>query len=248
MDTTLKAARPLLLTEAETTLGGRRIRYTLRYSARARRVGAWIRPETGLVVTLPADGTAQQAKGFLRRYERWVVREFDRWTAQSAALPRPWPYGSTCLYRGEAHRVLIRKASPGGVDHVPPAQLLVRVPSASLEGARRVLRSWLTCEAGRVLPERVETFSTRMGLQARRIYVRNLRRSWGNCWPGRSLSFNYRLIMAPPAILDYVVVHELAHLKERNHSRRFWALVAAHCPAHDEAKRWLRAFDSLLAV
>jgi predicted metal-dependent hydrolase len=99
-----------------------------------------------------------------------------------------------------------------------------------------------------MLGEQVKVWSAAMGLHARRVYVRNLRRQWGSCWPGGSLSFNYRLIMAPPHILDYVVVHELAHLQVRNHSPAFWSLVAAQIPAHRDARTWLRTRGSCLAI
>jgi predicted metal-dependent hydrolase len=179
---------------------------------------------------------------------------------------RPWPYGECLLYRGEAHAVDVQQARPGSIERTPerkpselsgvpePAgfrpswHLVVRTPSAGIAGARRVLQRWLTREAESVLRERVQTWGAAMGLQARRVYVRNLRRQWGSCWPGGSVSFNYRLIMAPPHILDYVVVHELAHLQERNHSPCFWSLVAVHIPAHRDARTWLRTRGPYLTV
>ena len=237
-----------MLPSAEITLAGRRIRYTLRSSPRARWVSGWIRPETGLVVTLPLQATVRQAEAFLIRHQRWVVRQLDQWAKRSAALPRPWPYGTNLLYRGDAHAVVVRPARPAGVERTPDGQLLVGTPSAGIEGARRILQRWLKREAARVLGDRVETLGARMGLRARRVYVRNLRARWGSCWPGGSLSFNYRLIMAPPTILDYVVVHELAHLRERNHSERFWAFVSEQFPTHREARTWLRTFGPCLMV
>jgi predicted metal-dependent hydrolase len=237
-----------MLSRAELTLAGRAVSYTLRRSPRAKWASGWIRPETGLVVTLPLHSPSDQAEAFLLRHQRWVLRQLDRLARRSAALPRPWPYGTSLLYRGEAHAVDIQRARPGGVERTPHRQLVVRVPSAGIAGARRVLQRWLTREAEAVLGERVETWGTAMGLRARRVYVRNLRRQWGSCWPGGSLSFNPHLIMAPPAVLDYVVVHELAHLKERNHSPRFWALVAAYHPEFKLRRAWLRTHGPWLAV
>ncbi len=237
-----------MLSSAELTLAGRAVSYTLRRSPRARWASGWIRPETGLVVTLPLHAPSEQAETFLLRHQQWVLRWLDRLARRSALLPRPWPYGASLLYRGEAHAVDVQQARPGSVERTPHRHLVVRTPSAGIEGARRVLQRWLTCEAESVLSERVQSWGTAMGLRARRVYVRNLRRQWGSCWPGGSLSFNYRLIMAPPHILDYVVVHELAHLQERNHSPGFWSLVAAHVPAHRDARTWLRTCGPSLAV
>lgn len=228
-------------------LGGRFITYALRESTRARRLGLWIAPETGLVVTAPPGSSPQAVRALLERHRRWILRWVERLDGSSVA-PHPWPYGPTLLYRGAAHTVLIRKARAVGVERTPDDRLLVSSRAATLEGARRVLRRWMTSEAVRILDERVAAWSAHMALRARRVYVRNLRRRWGSCWPGGSLSFNYRLVMVPPAILDYVVVHELAHLRHPNHSPAFWALVADHAPDHQAARCWLRTCGSYLGL
>ena len=236
-----------MLTDAEVTLSGRPVRYTLRRSPRARWVSGWIRPETGLVVTVPASAAPTQAETFLQRHQRWVLNQLDRLAKLSAQLPKPWPYGTSLFYRGEAHAVEIRQARAGRIERAP-GRLVVHAPSAGVEGARRVLQRWLKIEAEVVLRERVGLFSAQMGLAPKRMYVRNLRRTWGSCWPGGSLSFNYRLVMAPPDVLDYVVIHELAHLMDRSHSKNFWSLVARHFPEHKTARAWLRTYGGWLGV
>lgn len=201
------------------------------------------------MVTVPASGTAEQAAAFLVRHRRWVARETARLERRFAGVPKAWPYGPTALFRGDPHEVRACAGRPGRVDRDAAAPSLTVVsPSADIAGTRRVLQRWLKQEAGAVLAERVRALGERMGLRAKRIYVRNLRYRWGSCWPGGSLSFNYRLVMAPPAILDYVVVHELAHLRQMNHSTDFWAIVAEHEPDHRRARDWLRTFGPSLTV
>ena len=236
-----------MLPKAEMTLAGRVIPYTLRHSARARWPSGFASPETGLVVTLPVRAPLQAAESFLLKHQRWVLRELDRLATRTATFPKPWPYGTSLSYRGEPHEVVIRQARRGGVER-GGSQLIVSTPSAGVDGARRVLQRWLKAEAALVLNDRVRVLGAQMGLKAKRVYVRNLRSRWGCCWPGGSLSFNYRLIMAPPRILDYVVIHELAHLKEANHSKRFWAMVEGHYPEQREARTWLRTFGPRLSV
>jgi hypothetical protein len=79
-----------------------------------------------------------------------------------------------------------------------------------------------------------------MGVKFGRIRVKNQRTLWGSCTPDGNLNFNWRLTLAPPEVLDYVVIHELAHRAEMNHSPRFWAIVERHCPEQKERRRWLR--------
>jgi len=224
------------------------IPYTLRTSSRARWVSGRIAPQTGLVITLPTHATPQEAEAFLVKHRQWALRHLERWEARWGQIPRAWPYGTSLLYRGEEHEVEVRKARPGGVERVAERRLVVRAPSAGVPGAQRVLQRWLKEQAAVTLSRRVEELGAMMGLKAKRLYVRNLRSSWGRCWQGGSLSFNYRLIMAPPHILDYVVVHELAHLKEPNHSPRFWAVVEGQFPEYRPARKWLRTFGPCLSA
>lgn len=182
------------------------------------------------------------------QHRQWVFRELDRWAARWGKLPKPWPYGNGLFYRGEEHEVLLSQARPGGVEVAPDRKLKVKAPSAGVPGARRVLQCWLKQEAASVLKQRVEALGAAMGLKASRLYVRNLRSSWGRCWQGGSLSFNYRLVMAPPHVLDYVVVHELSHMKEMNHSPRFWQVVAGQFPEYRSARAWLRDFGPCLTL
>ena len=140
---------------------------------------------------------------------------------------------------------------PGRASHVEltdTQHVVVAARTPSIEGARRVLTRWLKQQALHTLTERTHVVGAAMGLTPKRIYVRTLRRKWGSCWPGGAVSFSYHLIMAPPEVLEYVVVHELAHLHERNHSPRFWALIAAHHPAYQLRRAWLRTHGPWLAV
>ena len=237
-----------MLASAEAALGGRKVSYLLRQSARARWVSCSIRPESGLVVTVPAGGTAGQAEAFLARHRRWVFRELARWDRHFAKLPRPWPYGPALLFRGEPHQVILRQGRPGAVERTTELSLRVTAPSAGIAGARQVLQNWLKDQAAAALAESVRVWEVRMGMRAKRIYVRNLRTKWGSCWPGGSLSFNYRLVMAPPPVLEYVVIHELAHLRQRNHSPDFWAIVGEHAGDYRSAKAWLRETGPNLAM
>jgi predicted metal-dependent hydrolase len=97
-----------------------------------------------------------------------------------------------------------------------------------------------------VFQERVAHWSVRMGVAPNRIFIKEQRSLWGSCSTKGNLNFNARLLEAPPEVLDYVVVHELSHLKEMNHSRRFWAVVQSWCPRHKEHRRWLRENSRLL--
>lgn len=94
--------------------------------------------------------------------------------------------------------------------------------------------------AGRVIPERVQFIAKKMGSQYNRICIREQKTRWGSCSCRRNLNFNWKLVLMPPEILDYVIIHELCHLVEMNHSDRFWNLVKQYCPDYQQRKKWLR--------
>jgi predicted metal-dependent hydrolase len=232
--------------EADMVLEGTQVRYAVRESRRARRMGVWVGPGAGLVATVPLGTPPSRIEPFLAQHARWILRQLARMRALGA--PRWWPYGDRLLYRGIEHAVSIRKhpepgveRAEGGADGTDGPALVVNLRSPTVEAARRRLKDWLKVEARLWLTIRAEQLSRQMGVSWTRLSVRDQRRRWGSCSRAGRLSFNYRLIMAPPAVLDYVVIHELAHLRHQNHSRRFWDVVRAYDPACAESIAWLKA-------
>jgi predicted metal-dependent hydrolase len=117
--------------------------------------------------------------------------------------------------------------------------LIIRSPKDSAK-PRELLNAWYREQARRFFEERAAHFARLMGVVYKAIRIKDQRTLWGSCSLEGNLNFNWRVVLAAPATLDYLVVHELAHLREMNHSRRFWALVAEHCPDWKEHRRWLR--------
>ena len=223
--------------------------YTLRSSPRARSVSLMIRPDTGLVVTAPIGYPQGRLEWFLRRHERWISAQLERIAAIAARIPKRWPYGDTLLYRGDAHRVVVEEAGEmPGVVRTPQRTLLVRIRRPGLEGARRLLKRWFVQEAQRWLGERTAALGRALGIEWRRIRIRDARSRWGSCSAHGCLTFNYRLVMAPDPVMEYVVLHELMHRRELNHSAQFWSLVSAQCPAYRASIAWLKTDGLYLSL
>ncbi len=156
----------------------------------------------------------------------------------------PFAAGAIIPLRGQPHEIaLAGRVSRRAVVEVVPAsgsrrpRLLV---SGAPEHAPRRIADWLEAEARRDLEARVEHHTDQLGLKARRVRVRDQKSRWGSCTSEGHLSFSWRLILAPPFVLDYVAAHEVAHLAEMNHGPKFWRLVARTMPRFEEAKLWLR--------
>jgi predicted metal-dependent hydrolase len=186
--------------------------YAIRRSTRARRIRIRVDPR-GVELVMPMRANLEQGHAFVRQHRAWIERQLLR-VAAATAQREPAPAGML-LFAGD-YRPLPAELDAAGV------------------------RAWLQREARRAFGERVQARSAEMGLHPKRIFLREQRSRWGSCSARGNLSLNWRLIQAPPEVLDYVVVHELAHLREFNHSKRFWALVAAHCPDYKRWMLWLK--------
>ncbi|MBN8913099.1 MAG: M48 family metallopeptidase [Rhizobiales bacterium] len=191
-----------------------------------------------VIVTLPVQCDLDEAGSFITRNIDWVRARLD-------SLPDPVPFldGVFIPLRGEAHRVVFTgPGRRGPVERKSTPSYPELWVSGQPEHAPRRLKDWLAKEAHRHLDDRVAFHAKQLGVTAKRIAVRDQTSRWGSCSTTGVLSFSWRLIMAPPEILDYVAAHEVAHLREMNHGPRFWKLVAKTMPGMDEAKRWLQIY------
>jgi predicted metal-dependent hydrolase len=203
-------------------------------SARARRASLRVDPaHRRIVLTAPMRMSRATAVGFAETQAGWIAARLKRLPAR-----RPFADGAEVPLFGEPHRVRHRGDRRGTVwleegeihvaghpDHLP-----------------RRLRDWLTAQLRARLIPLVHAKAERAGRPFKRISVRDSRSRWGSCGPDGGLSFSWRLVFAPPEVLDYLVAHEVAHLVHLNHGPRFWALAEALCDGPMATPRaWLRA-------
>jgi predicted metal-dependent hydrolase len=192
-----------------------------------------------VVVTVPSACRIEEADRFLKTNIDWVRERLGR-------VPEPVPLadGETIPLRGRLHRVCfvgpVRGTPVVRIDDAA-GEAMPRLDVAGLaEHAARRLKDWLIAQAHKDLGERVRCHAASLGVRVRRISLRDQTTRWGSCSANGFLSFSWRLILAPPHVLDYVAAHEVAHLLEMNHGARFWKLVARAVPRIEEAKHWLR--------
>jgi predicted metal-dependent hydrolase len=215
-------------------IDGRAVEVSLRLNPRARRVIVKVHPTTGEVtVTAPSRRGLDHALEFARGEKEWIARQLARVPEPVALAP-----GSAIPFRGMTHRIRhgVSGTLPAWRDEVERA-IFVR---GRAEHAGRRLADFLKAEARRMFEIRALEFAARLGVKPARIAVRDTASRWGSCSSARSLSFSWRLILAPDFVLDYVVAHEVAHLREMNHGPRFWAHVKSLVGDPIAPQRWLR--------
>ena len=214
-------------------------------SPRAKRMTLRVSPtKRDVILTIPRTTGLRKAGAFIEQHVDWL-------NEQLSELPEPVPFenGRIILFKGQLHelvfcgprtkkqtgqRVVTRKTDQ---DQLATASLQIL---GAVDHAPRRLKDWLKKQAKQTLIKRVDFHAERLGLTYTRLGVRDQTSRWGSCSSNKTLSFSWRLILAPEHVLDYVAAHEVAHLREMNHSARFWNLVAKTMPEHDNARKWLR--------
>lgn len=221
-------------------IDGRPVAVTVRLNPRATRLIVKVHPSTGEVsVVAPSRRALDSAMDFARSESSWIARRL-------AHVPEPIDLepGALIPYRGQEHVIQSSARGPAPV-WVDRDARVIRVSGQSEHSPRRLL-DFLKREAKRVLDARVGEFSARIGVQPKRITVRDTASRWGSCSTTRAISFSWRLILAPPFVLDYVVAHEVAHLRHMNHGTRFWALVREMVRDVEKPQAWLNKNGPLL--
>lgn len=201
-------------------------RYILRVNARG----------DGGCVTIPRGGCREEARNFARRNAAWLEERLQKWQAKAQV---PVDEGRI-LFRGE----MVSLAESTATQRELGERTLTVTPGAGSLRSRAKAKLWALARVE--LPLRVTELAAAHGLTVQRVSVRNQRSRWGSCSARGVISLNWRLMQAPDFVRDYIIAHELMHLRQMNHSERFWKLVYAAFPRTDEAERWLKAHGTLL--
>jgi len=230
-------------------LGGREVPYTVRPSRKARVVSLRI-VEAGCVeVVVPARATLVFPEPVIARHAAWVLRTFERLERTPGRSASPLTAGSRITYLGRDWTIrVVRQERRRPAIALAGAEISVRLSPASGDDLRPLLSRWIRKQAERIIPARVHELSRPWGLAYTSVAVRDQRTRWGSCSRKGTLSFNWRLLILPPEVADYLIYHELAHLRHMNHSARFWKFVQTMCPSFREAERWLRRNGRLVPL
>jgi len=205
---------------------------------RARHYILRLRDDGGVRVTVPRGGSRADAERFLHERRDWIARERHRRALATAGRDKPWRAGTIIPLRGVDMPLEVTPA--GGRLKVTFAGEALTVPAAEGASLRVKVERHLRRLASRELSARVNELARAHGFTVAGVSIRNQRTRWGSCSPSGRISLNWRLIQVPPAVSDYVLLHELTHLRHLNHSARFWRELARLCPHYAEARRWLR--------
>jgi predicted metal-dependent hydrolase len=226
--------------------------YEIRRSSRRRKtLSLLIRPGQEVLVRAPLAASAAEIERFVGGKAQWVLKKL-RTKEVAAAPPRTYRTGEMFKFLGRDYQLAV-KETPGkrSTAVFENGCLTVRTPlgqeTEKMNQIKQALKAWYMTRAESYLTKLTTDWSRRVGLEPEGVKVKNLKSSWGIC-TRRHLSFNWRLVMAPPHLAEYVVVHELCHLRHHNHSPAFHQLVASYLPDYKERRKHLKQLGPCLDI
>jgi predicted metal-dependent hydrolase len=189
-----------------------------------------------LTVRAPLRASQAMIREFIREKSGWIERTREKLRSVVQTIPRQYMDGDKFLYLGTAHDLKLVKPQRPALKFDNGFTLSL---SAQKKGEAVFTRWYRECALA-VLAERVALYSKTHGFTPKQVRINSAKTRWGSCSPDGTLNFTWRLVMAPLDVIDYVVVHELAHLRVRDHSRKFWNVVEKIYPEYKKQRKWLR--------
>lgn len=235
------------------TLGSSELTYTIKYSKRRHSVQLKVTSAGAVEITAPVRFPQHEVEKLLHLKTAWISAQLDR-LSRLAANPvnATLAEGAELLYLGQPHRLAL-SATTAKRPKVTREQQQLTVHLPAVPATEQVpllhetLRRWFAKQAAELLAGKTAYWAEQIGVRPGRITIREQKTRWGSCSSRGNINYNWRIIMAPPEVVDYLVIHELYHIKMPNHSADFWLLVAQSSPDFKRHRAWLRQHGSLLA-
>lgn len=212
------------------------VQYDRLIRAKRRTIALILERDGSLTVRAPKRATLQDIHGFIQEKEKWIERSREKLKAIVTVPKKEFADEENFLFLGREYELRL----------VPSQRQTLHFNSGfTLKASARprgeaVFTKWYKSQASTVFTERVTHYANLHGFSPRQVKVTSAKTRWGSCSANGTINFTWRLVMAPLEVIDYVVIHELVHLRVKNHSPRFWKLVESLCPEFKRHRKWLR--------
>jgi predicted metal-dependent hydrolase len=216
--------------------------YEIIYSNR-RRLQISVERDKSIVVRAPEGTSLEKIETALEKKKLWIYEKTKHpQKYHEKEREREYISGTSILYLGKEYKLDFVNEDFEGVKF----DGRFYIPANSALFAKQFLQEWFIEEAKRIITPRVQNYARKLGVKYNQVLISSLKYRWGSCTPKDNLNYNWRLIKAPISVIDYVIVHELAHLVEPNHTKHFWTTVSIQLPHYQKSKMWLKDNGRLL--
>ncbi|PZV09907.1 MAG: M48 family peptidase [Leptolyngbya sp.] len=219
--------------------------YNVIYSANRKTLTITVERDRSIVVKAPAGTQPEKIRQVVESRKQWLYEKTHHAQKYQPLLHPPGKElvnGESLLYLGRSYRLELVDED-GDIQF---ANSLFLVPKSKAEDRGNVFKDWYIQKAKEKILPRVELYAQRLGVEFNQAKITDSKYRWGSCTPNDNVIFNWRLVKAPMFVIDYVVVHELAHLLEPNHTPRFWNIIGAQVATLEKAKQWLKEHGEML--
>ena len=197
-----------------------------------------IKSDARLIVRAPEHASYESIQKIVYKKRSWISKKQKLAEEKyKKVYPKEFVNGEGFLYLGDTYKLCIIDKTDASLTLNTNGFVLAR---EHVEDAKEVFKKWYRKEARKKISERVAGYSALSGIRYNKVNITNAQKRWGSCSAKGNLNFSWRLIMAPLKVIDYVVVHELAHIEEKNHSKKFWGKVKIMLPDYEKHKNWLK--------
>ena len=215
--------------------------YVIKFSKR-KTLALKVNKKGEVIVAAPMRCSKRAIKNFVDSNTQWIEKTLSKVEIyQQKSEPKKYIVGELFFFKGEKYPLIFID----DIKNIKLTQSALQVPTYH-KSPSKLIYNWYKDNATEAIMEAMDIESQRIGLYPEKVLVSRMRSSWGTCSCKGRVSIAWRLIMAPPEVLNYVVIHELAHLKHLNHSRKFWSLVQEYCPDYKKHKKWLKEHGAYL--
>ena len=220
-----------------------KIDYNIIYSKR-RTVNIEFKNKQIITVRAPKNYPKERIEDIVEKKKLWIYKQLKKNSFRTYNNKKEFITGETLLFLGKGYELQVTENEFRGIRFNGAFQ----ISKKSRRQAKSIFRQWYRQQAKEVFSHKINLFAKALGVAINRVIIRDMRVSWGSCSPNGTISLNWKLIKAPHFVIDYIIVHELAHLIELNHTQKFWDLVSVLVPRYQKAKSWLSSHGYLLEI
>lgn len=232
---------------------GQNLLYTLRLDRRRKAIQIRVLPTATVEIVTPGKLTSDEIEHIFTTKKKWLTARLDK-LASLAANPvnQQLVSGAQILYKGEPHTLTVVSHSSKPEVVLKPGEVVVKLPAGNTGAdysamTERMVKAWLVDQAGKLFVEKTNHWAAIIGVRPTRITLRDQKTRWGSCSSLGNINYNWRIIMAPPRVADYLIIHELCHMLVPNHSAKFWEQVVRFAPDYQECRKWLTDHGKLIS-
>lgn len=218
--------------------------YEIKYTNR-KTVNISVERDRSVIVRAPQGISAEKIECIVQSKKDWIIEKINHEQKYPAKLiPKEFVSGETLLYLGRNYQLLV---VDNEIDDVEFNQRFI-ISKSNQKNANKLLKDWYFERAKIKIEHQVKKYAKHLGVKYKEIKISDMKYRWGSCTPNNVIIFNWKLIKAPMYVLDYIIVHELAHLIEPNHTPKFWNIVSIQIPQYGKCRNWLKQNGHLLEI